>query len=67
MKYIKINLKPLSVNNAWQGKRFKTPEYNKFERDCLLMMPNMHIPVECCRSGGFIVQMPIKSTHVEQR
>ena len=44
MKYIKINLKPLSVNNAWQGKRFKTPEYNKFERDCLLMMPNMHIP-----------------------
>lgn len=46
MKYIKINLKPLSVNNAWQGKRFKTPEYNKFERDYLLMMPNMHIPEE---------------------
>jgi Holliday junction resolvase RusA-like endonuclease len=44
MKYIKINLKPLSVNDAWQGKRFKTTEYKAFERDSLLMMPNLHIP-----------------------
>lgn len=32
MKTIVIQLKPLSVNDAWQGKRFKTPEYKKYEQ-----------------------------------
>ena len=40
---IKINIVPLSVNKAWQGKRFKTPDYKRYERDCLLMLPNRHI------------------------
>lgn len=35
----KINIKPLSVNECWQGKRFKTPTYKKYERDLLLMLP----------------------------
>lgn len=35
----KVNLKPLSANQAWQGKRFKSAAYKAFERDCLLMMP----------------------------
>lgn len=35
----KLNIKPLSVNNCWQGKRFKTVEYKKYERDLLLMLP----------------------------
>lgn len=35
----KINKKPLSVNECWQGKRFKTVEYKKYERDLLLMLP----------------------------
>jgi len=39
MKYTKINLKPLSVNEAWQGKRFKTLKYKHFEKNCLLMLP----------------------------
>jgi len=36
---IKLNIAPLSVNRAWQGKRFKTPEYKRYERDVLLMLP----------------------------
>lgn len=36
---IKINQKPLSVNECWQGQRFKTPTYKKYERDLLLMLP----------------------------
>lgn len=36
---IKINIKPLSVNEAWKGRRFKTPEYAKYERIVLLMLP----------------------------
>lgn len=34
-----INIKPLSVNKAWQGKRFKTKEYKNYERDLLLLLP----------------------------
>ncbi len=35
---MKINVKPLSVNEAWQGKRFKTPIYSRYERAVLLML-----------------------------
>ena len=28
----KIKLKPLSVNDAWQGRRFRTKAYNQFRR-----------------------------------
>lgn len=41
---IKINIKPLSVNECWQGRRFKTPAYKKYERDLLLMLPNFDVP-----------------------
>jgi len=44
MKYIKVNLKPLSVNKAWKGTRIKTTDYSKFEKSCLLMLPMYEIP-----------------------
>lgn len=37
---VKKNIKPLSVNSCWQGKRFKTPEYKAYEKELLLMLPN---------------------------
>lgn len=40
---MRINLKPMSVNVAWQGKRFKTTQYKQFERDMLLMLPKLKI------------------------
>lgn len=40
---IKLQIKPLSVNNAWQGKRFKTNDYKKYEEDLLLMLPKIKI------------------------
>jgi Holliday junction resolvase RusA-like endonuclease len=39
MIQFKINKKPLSVNQAWQGKRFKTPIYKAYEKEMLLRMP----------------------------
>lgn len=39
----KINIKPLSVNLAWQGKRFKTPQYKVYERTLLLLLPNVQL------------------------
>jgi Holliday junction resolvase RusA-like endonuclease len=39
-----VEIKPLSVNVVFQGRRFKTPEYKKYERDCLLLLPQMDMP-----------------------
>jgi Holliday junction resolvase RusA-like endonuclease len=36
---IKLNIKPLSINAAFQGKRFKTPLYKAYETKMLLMLP----------------------------
>lgn len=36
---IKINVKPLSVNQAYRGRRFKTPKYHEFSRLVLKALP----------------------------
>jgi len=41
---LKIEITPLSVNKVWQGKRFKTPVYSKYETIVLLMLPKISIP-----------------------
>ena len=41
----KVTIKALSVNAAWQGRRFKTPAYKQYERDVLKLLPgNLCIP-----------------------
>jgi Holliday junction resolvase RusA-like endonuclease len=34
-----IPIKPLSVNKAWQGRRFKSKDYKKYETDVCLLLP----------------------------
>ncbi len=46
MIQFKLNEKPLSVNEAWQGKRFKTPLYKSYEQTILLQMPKGKIEPE---------------------
>lgn len=41
---VNLDIKPLSVNKVWQGKRFKTQEYKKYERDLLFILPNIELP-----------------------
>lgn len=41
---MKLHIKPLSVNECWQGKRFKTAKYREYERKLLLMLPTVKIP-----------------------
>ena len=43
---IKLNIKPLSVNKAFQGRRFKTQEYKKFEKNMLMILPELITPVK---------------------
>jgi len=41
---IKINIKPLSVNRCWQGRRFRTPTYNAYEKEVMYKLPRVNIP-----------------------
>lgn len=41
---MRLDIKPLSVNDAWQGKRFKTKKYKAYERDIMLLLGEMDIP-----------------------
>ena len=41
---MKVNIKPLSVNVAWQGRRFKTDKYKAYEIELLLKLKKMEIP-----------------------
>ena len=39
---VKIN--PLSVNKCWQGKRYKTLYYKRYEKELLLLLPSLKVP-----------------------
>lgn len=41
----KINLKPMSVNGAWKGRRFKSEEYKAYEKSALSILPNIELPL----------------------
>ena len=40
----KVNIKALSVNKAWRGRRFKTDDYKLYERVVLLTLPKLSVP-----------------------
>ena len=56
---IKINIpvKPLSINKAFQGRRFKTKDYNDFTRDVCYTLPvaKKTITKECSIDYTFYV------------
>lgn len=37
----RIEIKPLSVNEAWQGKRFKTKKYLSYEKELMYKLPKL--------------------------
>lgn len=39
-----IDIKPLSVNKAWRGKRYKTVKYKQDENTLLWLLPRIKIP-----------------------
>lgn len=40
---IEIKIKALSINSAFEGRRFKTPLYNKYQHNVLLMLPKIKV------------------------
>jgi len=41
---IHLDIKPLSVNDAWKGKRFKTKQYQTYEKSVLWLLPKFDMP-----------------------
>jgi Holliday junction resolvase RusA-like endonuclease len=41
---VKKLIKPLSVNECWQGQRFKTKKYKIYEQELLLTLPAFNLP-----------------------
>lgn len=41
---IEIDIKPLTVNRAWQGKRYKTKYYKDYEKELYYLLPQMEVP-----------------------
>ena len=44
MSEIRVDIKPLSVNEAWKGRRFKTDDYKRYERAMLFILPRITLP-----------------------
>ena len=44
MNPVRIDVKPLSVNEAWQGRRYKTDKYECYERKMLWLLPRIKLP-----------------------
>lgn len=40
----KLRIKPLSVNEAFKGKRYRTVKYIKFKRDVFMLLPKIKLP-----------------------
>lgn len=41
---MRLDIKPLSINAAFKGRRFKTDKYKRYERDVCAILPQMTIP-----------------------
>ena len=41
---IGVKIKPVSVNEVWQGKRFKTKKYREYEEELLYILPPLEVP-----------------------
>ena len=41
---MRVDVKPLTVNKAWQGRRFKTDQYKAYEQEVLYKLRPMAIP-----------------------
>ena len=45
----RIDIAPLSINQAFKGQRFRTTKYNKFINDVLFLLPNKKVKYERIR------------------
>lgn len=37
---VEVNIKPLSINRAWQGRKYRTKEYKAYQEEMHYLLPN---------------------------
>lgn len=42
--FITVQVKPMSVNEAWKGRRFKTNTYKGFREEMMYRLPQIEVP-----------------------
>ena len=61
----KINIKPLSVNQAWMGRKFKTKFYKDYEIELALKLPKLKINKENKLELNLIVGYSNRSSDID--
>lgn len=41
---VRLAIKPLSVNGAYRGRRFATPELSQYKKDLFRILPKLDVP-----------------------
>ena len=62
---IKIDIKPLSVNQAWMGRKFKTKLYKDYEIELTLKLPKLKIDSESKLELNIIVGYSNKGSDID--
>jgi Holliday junction resolvase RusA-like endonuclease len=62
---VKIDLKPLSVNQAYRGRRFNTKEKVNFEKAALMMLPALGLKLGPRLEVGFLFGFSNKGQDVD--
>lgn len=39
-----LKIKPMTVNEAWQGRRYKTEKYKKWRQNVTYLLPTLNVP-----------------------
>jgi len=59
-----IKIKPLSVNDAWKGRRFRSAKYNSYRQSLFNLLPKISIP-EGKKQLNLIVGFSSKGSDVD--
>lgn len=41
---IRIDIKPMSVNDAWKGQRYRSDKYKRYQTNLLWLLPKIKLP-----------------------
>lgn len=62
---MRIEIKPLSVNDAWKGRRYKTDNYKKWQKELLLLLPKIDIEFKGDLKVDFVFGFSSKASDID--
>jgi len=62
---LNLEIKPLSVNDAWQGRRFKTDKYKSWQKHLMLILPPLKIELKGDLKAVFVFGFSSKASDID--